>query len=273
MEIDPPTDPSPAAPARRIRRKVVLGLVLLALVLTVVSFAFAYRPRPAVLVNGLAKPYTVKVNGDEHTLPPFGHKELSLRPGTVTFEATGAGVKIPQASVVVAPLWGLTDRRLIVINPDRCALLDHITRQYGSAGAVTVSGERKGYVGEPLYELRPVDFVFTPLPESTTSDKRMVILGQVSFTFRYHQESRQGDAGRVWLGWLGSESRDYAKTRAHVLHRIAIEPGFLDELPAELPNIASVGIEDVLKRAGYAQKDIRWVRGADERPANRPSGR
>jgi tetratricopeptide (TPR) repeat protein len=138
---------------------IVLGLLALYLGVAI----YRGQNRPVYLVNGWTKPYTVKVNGQEHQLQPGAHQKIDVPEGDVTVDWPDGGDG-PQTVRVETSFWGRPFQHpVFVINPDRLAILERDETVY-SAEPVNPDHPPEYHAGEVLHRFQPVDYEFEPFP-------------------------------------------------------------------------------------------------------------
>src|SRR5262245_12750006 len=146
--------------------KYVAAAVILGLLALYLGAAF-YRGqhRQVYLVNGWTRPYTVKVNGQEHQLPPGAYKKVEISEGDVTVDWPEGGDG-PQTVKVETGFFGRPfDRPVFVINPDRLAILGRFERVY-SSDPVNPDHPPEYSTGEVLHRFEAVNYEFEAFPPS-----------------------------------------------------------------------------------------------------------
>src|SRR5262245_1897629 len=144
--------------------KYVAAAVILGLLALYLGAAF-YRGqnRPVYLVNGWTRPYTVKVNGQEHQLPPGAYKKVEISEGDVTVDWPEGGDG-PQTVKVETGFFGRPfDRPVFVINPDRLALVERDEAIYANP-PVNEDTPHEVRTGQLLYRFPEVNYEFEPFP-------------------------------------------------------------------------------------------------------------
>jgi tetratricopeptide (TPR) repeat protein len=162
-----------SAPASDWRAKIAkaAGPAVLALVLAIyIGAAYrAGRSRDVYFVNGLSKPYTVKVNRAAHLLRPLWPVSVSVPEGPVVVEVED-GPNIPNRTFEVrTSFWARPFlKKTFVINPDGVApvLLEKI--YYAPDNVLVPAGDRTVYAGDSFYEFDRPDYVFEGFPERIT---------------------------------------------------------------------------------------------------------
>ncbi|MCX5658744.1 MAG: hypothetical protein NTW19_03360 [Planctomycetota bacterium] len=126
--------------------------------------------RTIYFANGLAKPYTVKINGTPHTLPPLSATPIAVAEGDLKIEtpglgnATGVTVVPIRTSLLTRPF----NNRVFVVNPDQVAIIDRVRVYYAAK-----SPSPPGFTFLPaqlLHEIDGIDHPFVEPPDSITTD-------------------------------------------------------------------------------------------------------
>ncbi len=219
---------SPSAPltpeaARRLRNKRLLAFATV--VAIVAGFLgvgdFLARRGRVILVNATAAPYDVLVDGMRHTLAPRSHADLG-RPaaGPHTFHAVipGLPATIFSATVNTARAGGfLEPGPLIVVNPDRLALIAEQRLEYGSEKGSAFSS--KLHANADVLTLRKPDFVFEDFPQ-----KISVKSGESSVRTRVATLDTAGATPAEIFGYLARENGP-AAARAWAAQHTALSTG------------------------------------------------
>ncbi|MBO0698852.1 MAG: hypothetical protein J2P46_10690, partial [Zavarzinella sp.] len=145
--------------------KYVAAAILLGLLaLYLGSAIYRGQNRPVYLVNGWTKPYTVKVNGQDHQLQPGTHKKIEVPEGDVTVDWLDGGDG-PQTVNVATSFWGRPfNRPVFIINPDRLAILERDETVYANE-LVNPDHPPEYRAGDLLYRFKEVDYEFEPFPQ------------------------------------------------------------------------------------------------------------
>jgi tetratricopeptide (TPR) repeat protein len=149
----------------------LLGAVALIAFAIYLSMAFARGKHTVILVNGTPQPYSVDINGRKFPIPALGHRSVELAEGTLRVSVPDRAGKIEPATLDMrTSFWRRPfNKRVMVINPDRIGVVYWEQTEYGD----THSGSREHdryYVGDVLYNLDSVDYVFEPFPHSISGD-------------------------------------------------------------------------------------------------------
>ncbi|MBS0659612.1 MAG: hypothetical protein JSR82_15320 [Verrucomicrobia bacterium] len=142
-----------------------LPLVLLALVLTAylgVAWERGQR-RTMYLVNGLARPSSIKVNGRDYQFAAFGARALVLPEGRLVLQSAAGETTTDVHSGFWSRPFGQTT---VVLNPDACALLVVDTTTYSKAGGARPGDGRVVQKPRVRHEFDRLDYVFEEFPTS-----------------------------------------------------------------------------------------------------------
>jgi tetratricopeptide (TPR) repeat protein len=140
-----------------------VALSLLALYLG--SAIYRGQNRPVYLVNGWTKPYTVKVNGEDHQLRPGSAQKIEVPEGEVTVDWP-AGGEGPQTMKIETSFFGRPFHRpVFVINPDRLALVEREEAVYAET-PVEPDKAPELRTGQVLYSFDGADYEFEPFPDT-----------------------------------------------------------------------------------------------------------
>lgn len=160
---------------QRTRRRA--GPIALAAVLALAIGILAFvavprgRSRPIYLINGLNRPYTVSVNGQEQKLSPLEEVLFRVQQGEVSIKVIDAELNLPEQTVVIqSPFWRRPfNRPLIIFNPDALAPLLWEKSIYRVQGKKKDDYQFALYCGEAFYEFQGIHHKFSELPESIES--------------------------------------------------------------------------------------------------------
>jgi tetratricopeptide (TPR) repeat protein len=173
------------------------------------------QARKIYLVNGWNKPYTVAVNGREHSLPPEAATAIHVPEGEITIEFQDA--KAPMESVrcrVESPFFSRPfSSRTYVINPDQLAVLLKEQTEYGEV-ARPIQLPPELHVGKVLYALDGIDYEFTAFPPTLQGKKgetftktrvdvarNLASEARLSLVTRGLPDQEQIDYAKRWLNW------------------------------------------------------------------------
>jgi predicted Zn-dependent protease len=166
-----PVAQSAPAPDWRAKIAKAAGPAVLAVLLAVyIGAAYrAGRSRDVYFVNGLSKPYTVKVNRAAHLLRPLWPVSVSIPEGPVVVEVED-GPNIPnQTFEVRTSFWTRPFvKKTFVINPDGVAPVLLEKTYYAPDNVLVPQGEQTVYVGDSFYEFDRPDYLFEAFPERLT---------------------------------------------------------------------------------------------------------
>lgn len=171
-----------------------------------------------ILISGLGEPYTVTIDGAPHALAPFERKDLGRLPRgphTVRAVLPAPGSPVFEAAVTLGRKNKTSAAPLVVINPDRLALVYEEKMKYGSKDENDYSFNL--HPNAAVLELRHPDYVFKPFP-----DKISVKTG----ASRVRTRVAWLDASMPFLRRMEIiESNNGAETaRAHLMHAGALTP-------------------------------------------------
>lgn len=156
------------AAARR-RAAIMVGAALLIALVVYLGIGIARGANRAVhLVNGLGRPYSVKVNGVPHTLPPGQPTVIRVAEGDLKIEMidVGQGLGVQTASVRSPLLTRTFNGRVFVVNPDQTAVLERIRVFYHAPSKTGRDPEFRYLSGQLVHEIDGIDDVFSEPPQS-----------------------------------------------------------------------------------------------------------
>ena len=219
-----PVAPSPRRPAKQVsaRQILVTGGVVLALaavVYTCVCFFYGQN-LPVALVSGLKTPYSVELNGTPYQLKT-GHPQLvTLAEGD--FVLRGApGTKDDQPFTARTDFFSRPfDRHVLVVNPDRVAVIYRETVNYHPTGTTPDPNEKPGldlYVNRTSHYLPAPDHFFEALPKSISMPSGTTTLGKSRVT-------AIEDISIAAATSLITEKLGYEATRDYLTNRSRIDP-------------------------------------------------
>jgi tetratricopeptide (TPR) repeat protein len=149
-------------------------------VLLAIYIGAAYRAggsRDVYFVNGLSKPYTVKVNRAAHSLRPLWPVSVTVPEGPVVVEVAD-GPNIPSRTFEVRTSFWTRPfvKKTFVINPDGVAPVLLEKTYYAPDNVLVPQGEQTVYVGDSFYEFDRPDYVFEGFPERLriSSDRKKI---------------------------------------------------------------------------------------------------
>lgn len=165
----PPVLTAPPARAKGFNLKAASYLVgsLAALIILGISiYCFQKRENmTVVLASGLDRPYSVVLNGEAHTLQPYATKILEMPEGTFELQDAPGGAVVGSAQTYnfSLPFFDhLSTENMVVINPDRVAVLIDAEVPYYSDGTTPPQDEAPAYmllVNRHAYFIPKPDFV------------------------------------------------------------------------------------------------------------------
>ena len=201
----------PAPPNRILQSLPVLivpGIALFALV-AFLQKSMSNTPDAAYLINGLEVPYKVRVNGRVFTLYPHrSFKTDAVHFGSNTIEPESGSLPIEPVTFEVSSDFSQRafDDVVVVVNPDKAALIDWERTLYG-----TSSSDKDGFtfrisVGEPYYTFSDIDFVFKDFPQQ-------IQLSGTNNAYRTRVDTfHQSSVTETLSALLGNELSDQART-------------------------------------------------------------
>lgn len=154
----------------------MIGPLIAAAVLAVYCMASLNqgRNRKVYVVNGLHKPYAVKIGDRTVSLPAQGRKEITIAEGDVPVSAADA-VPIPNNTVSVKTSFFVRPflSRTFVLNPDCTAIISQEKEAYGQKHLAMNAPEAgvQYFVGKPVYEFSGIDYEFEPFPNQIKMSK------------------------------------------------------------------------------------------------------
>lgn len=170
------------------------------------------------LVSGLKQPYQVELNGQTYTLHPYRPEIVTLPEGEFTLRDVAGGriVGGEQRLRFELPFWDhLTENRVAVINPDRCAVFVEADIPYYASHVTPPADETPAFrilVNETGRFLAAPDFFFTTPDQNIRMPK-----GTNRLVKRQLEVIREED-----LGGMLSALRDnlgYEAVRDHLLNQ------------------------------------------------------
>ena len=164
--------PLPAAPtpysARRILGSVGVLAAVAAIVYPIVCFV-AGRNFPVALVSGLSTPYSLTLNGKSYQLMPHRPVLLTLAEGNF-YIRDALAVGPDQDFTIRSPFFTRPfNRQVLVINPDRAAVVYRESIRYHPTGTPTDPNEKADYflsVNNVAHVFPKPDYFFEEYPEN-----------------------------------------------------------------------------------------------------------
>lgn len=178
-KVEPRKIASRVKTARGFRRFARIASVILVLAAAVYgSIAWIHGKRPDVfLVNGVERPYQVRLNGTQYQVGPYSVIRVTVPEGEVAVEIPELAEYLPAESVSIhRPFLSRPfSKTVFVINPDRCALL-RWTRTFYSANPSGHEPEDKFHAGRTMHVFHDIDYPFEEFPDSirTESSSRTI---------------------------------------------------------------------------------------------------
>jgi tetratricopeptide (TPR) repeat protein len=194
---------------------VVFGaLAVLALGVGVFGWFLDGKSR-VILISGLGENYTVAIDGTPHALTPFERKDLGRLPHgphTVRAVLPAPGSPVFETTVTLGRKNKIGSTPLVVINPDRLALVYEEKMKYGSKAESDFPF--KLHPNAAVLELRRPDYVFKPFPDKisvkTGASRVRTRVAWLDATMPFHRrmeivESNNGaEAARIYLMRAGA---------------------------------------------------------------------
>jgi Flp pilus assembly protein TadD len=124
------------------------------------------QSRSIYLVNGLDKPYTVKVNDRTYPVGARGKKMIEISEGQVEIGVVDESLDIADRTYTVKTPFFTRPfvSHTFIVNPDQTAVVYWEKTWYAEEPEDFPDGQEKVYVGQPLYSFDGIDFVFRPFP-------------------------------------------------------------------------------------------------------------
>jgi tetratricopeptide (TPR) repeat protein len=119
------------------------------------------------LLNGTSIGYTAVINGTPTQLRPNDIKSIKVAEGSIEIEVSGTQIPVDRQSVEFRTSFFSRPFKnpVVVINPDRQALLVLEETIYSSADPGLTPRPYELFCGEPLYVFDSVDYLFEEFPE------------------------------------------------------------------------------------------------------------
>jgi hypothetical protein len=162
---------------------IIAGVVVLSAIIAGLVWYLNSRTYPLIIVNGMPRPYTVKINDQLVAVGPEGFQKVYLKPGMIRYSVSDFGYKIEDGTYNLKP-----SDKVVVINPDRTALLIYHSKNYQSLKSgprpqrnSSPPGTVQDLAGEPVYELAQVDYLFEQFPHILVGDEAAEIKWRLAF--------------------------------------------------------------------------------------------
>lgn len=133
----------------------------------------AGEKRQIYLVNGLDKPYKIKINGQEQILPSNRELPINIKEGDISVEVLDKNLNIEKQSCRIETplLTRLFNKKVYIINPDKIALLvkEKLIYSYykDKVSNKEIKKDRyKYYCGNFFYSLGKINYVFEDFPKT-----------------------------------------------------------------------------------------------------------
>ena len=147
---------------------IVLLPLVLALVLAggVYLLAASQATHTVYLVNGLDEPYTVSVDGEEIELAPRNPRKVEGLDAEVEVEVLEESLDIPRRVFDVSAGLGMLASQVVVINPDRLAVLEWEEVVYTHDPTSTNTGSFQYKLNEDIYRFENIRYLFEKSPDT-----------------------------------------------------------------------------------------------------------
>ena len=130
------------------------------------------------LVDGVDKPYDVRIDGRKYMLVPGQPTQVRLSEGRHKLQIVDPALPVPDETIDVrTDFWGRPFAgHAIVVNPDRAAVVvrrvvEYHARQPTDMGNNDTVPVQELHAGQQLYVFDGVDYPFTDPPQSITTDQ------------------------------------------------------------------------------------------------------
>lgn len=179
------------------------------------------QSRNVYLVNGLDKPYTVKVNGQTYPVGALGKRRIEISEGQLDIAVVDESLDIADQTCTVKTSFfsrPFVDHTFI-INPDQTATVYWEKTWYAERPEDAPDPQDKIYVGQLLYSFDVIDFMFKPFP-------RQINIGDSKSVSRTRL-SLLTDSDSVALSqapWILAEVLGQDVAVEYLLKRISYEP-------------------------------------------------
>lgn len=140
--------------------------------------------REVYLINGLAEPYTVTINGtDTYNVVPRIPTRIALAEGTITVEGMYGSIPLPTESMDLHLNFFKRpfSTPLVVLNPDRVAPLVWEETSYAANASLANHHDYEYLTGEFVYERRRTDYLFEEFPTSISMSSQADVVTRDRF--------------------------------------------------------------------------------------------
>lgn len=208
------------------------------------------------LANGLSEAYEVQVNGERYSVPGRGVREIKVEHGVLRVEPVDGGLPFEAYDVAYEePFFERSGSKLvIVINPDRAALLREARVKYSAQARGAGENQYQVRVGEASYRLPEVDYCFHAAPNQIQMSKRQGIATRIELT------QLKSEGVEAVSGLMASET-DPKLVARYIEQTLRYEPQRL-ELLNQLATVAgpAAALEVVKGRLNERPLRIGWHR-------------
>lgn len=171
---------SPPSPPNRILQLMpflIIPIAILTVFGAIVFSGTSKKPGHVYLANGLTKPYSVMVSGEQVEIGAKNHRKLRVDYGPVSITPVpGAEYGFPFEPIeldLTAEFWKrVSGGNVVVFNPDRTGLFSYQEIVYFpedirvATDEMMESGSMSLYAGKEMHEFRKPDYVFREPPEN-----------------------------------------------------------------------------------------------------------
>jgi len=153
--------------------------IIASLVIVIALAAYFYASyhqglsRGVYFVNGLSRTYTVRVNGESHTLRPLAQTKIKTGEGTVVIDVDDELITIltQKHQIKTSFLWRPFINKTFIINPDSLAIVLWEKLYYVMEGRNAPDDQSKLYTGKTLYIFDGIDYAFQHPPKTVDSSE------------------------------------------------------------------------------------------------------
>lgn len=154
--------------------KAKFGLSTLALIIAIGISVFGIisynkaRSREVYLINGLDKPYTIKIADQSYILDPNQPTLINVPEGSLEVTVPDESFSIARQNIEIkTSFWSRPFHNAIfLLNPDSVAPIYWEKVYYAGEGDDPPQGNNDLFVGQTLYVFEDIDFIFDPFPET-----------------------------------------------------------------------------------------------------------
>jgi hypothetical protein len=164
----------------------------------------------------------VNINGSTADVSPEFPRKMTMSEGTLHISIEGANGRIaPQTIELKTPLWSRPFvSRTFVINPDRCAVLNHETAYYAAEAADRRPNTSHYVFGRLLHDFTGLDHVFAEFPPEIKREGKGV-----------HEQTRvdlvripSNSPDQAYMTLMAVDSQQAGASKTILKSRLEIEP-------------------------------------------------